>query len=314
MHKKQKLSAFDIVAFIVFLTLAFIVWAFLQVFSLVKPVEFELEAASAASGLTADVGAEDAGGSQRMTAEELHAKLKMVLERFTDSQPNEFGIVVKHLDSGVLAEHNAQTSMVMASLYKPFVAVEALKLVDDGLLSLSQPLLADGTKLEECLEKTITVSDNPCGRALLRATNFSSDYGQQKLRTMGYKHTDLRSYLPQTTASDMAKLLESIYRGTGLSTNGQYTILSALLDQQIDNRLARGIPDSVRIAHKTGDLEGYAHDAGLVLGQESGDYILVVMSGPDNSGRMLNQRYTAFGRLASDIHKVMVEYVSSAGD
>src|SRR5690606_20861611 len=106
----------------------------------------------------------------------------------------------------------------------------------------------------------------------------------------------------------------SIYRGSGLSADAQYVILSALLGQQIDDRLARGVPDSVRIAHKTGDLEGYAHDAGLVLGQESGDYILVVMSGPDSSGRMLNQRYADFGRLASDIHKVMVDYVSSAGD
>lgn len=314
MHKKQKLSAFDIAAFIVFLTLAFIVWAFLQVFSLVKPVEFELETASAASGLTAEAESERAVGSQRMAAEELRARLSAVLDRFATSQPNEFGIFVKHLDSGVSAEHNGQTSMVMASLYKPFVAVEALKLVDDGLLSLSQPLLADGTTLEECLEKTITVSDNPCGRALLRATNFASDYGLQKLRTLGYKHTDLRSYLPKTAPSDVAKLLESIYRGSGLSADAQYVILSALLGQQIDDRLARGVPDSVRIAHKTGDLEGYAHDAGLVLGQESGDYILVVMSGPDSSGRMLNQRYADFGRLASDIHKVMVDYVSSAGD
>ena len=43
------------------------------------------------------------------------------------------------------------------------------------------------------------------------------------------------------------------------------------------------MPDGVEIAHKTADLDGYSHDAGIVF-SDGGDYILVILSGPWANG------------------------------
>ncbi len=50
-------------------------------------------------------------------------------------------------------------------------------------------------------------------------------------------------------------------------------------DQRINNRLPAGLPAGTSIAHKTGDLDGYVHDAGIVYGPKT-DYLIVMTSGP----------------------------------
>jgi beta-lactamase class A len=307
MYKNRKISAFDVVAFIVFLALAFIFWSFMRAVSLVQPAEFDFEIIQPV-GAAPQERLPDSAEEAEDVLPEFKRQLEMTIAGFVDKQPNDFGVYVSHLETGVSAEHNGQYAMSMASLYKPFAVVEALKMVDAGLLNLAQPLLEDGTTLSACLEKAITVSDNPCGLALLKAANLSSGFGLKKIQTLGYKHTDLRGYFPETTPRDMAKLMENIYRGTGLSADGQQTILSSLLGQTVNDRLPAGLPADSQVAHKTGDLNGYSHDAGLVLDSQAGDYIIVVMSGPDDSGRLLSQRYVDFARLASVIHELMLTY------
>jgi beta-lactamase class A len=50
-----------------------------------------------------------------------------------------------------------------------------------------------------------------------------------------------------------------------------------LLGQRINDRLPVGLPPGVPIAHKTGNLPGLAHDAGIVYAPE-GPYIVVVLT------------------------------------
>ena len=55
--------------------------------------------------------------------------------------------------------------------------------------------------------------------------------------------------------------------------------MALLKDQRVNNRLPVGLPKGTVIAHKTGDLEGVVHDAGIVFGPKT-DYLVVVVSGP----------------------------------
>lgn len=317
MLNKTKISAFDFVAFIVFLALAFIFWSFMRAISLVQPNEFQLENSQPVEAIEQlKLQPEQAAANQTAVEDitnQFESQLQTVVDEFVATQPNQFGIVVKHLASGSLALHNADQSMTMASLYKPFVAVEALKLVDSGRLSLTQIIGGDGQSVEECVKLSLEVSDNPCGLALLRATNLASDFGLDKLQTLGYKHTDLRGYYPSSSARDVAGLLEAILRGRYLSRDSRQLLIESLLAQKITDRLPAGLPAGTKLAHKTGDLDGYAHDAGIVIRSE-GSYVVAVLSGPDGSGRMLGQRYADFGRLVASIDAVMVKFTAALSE
>ncbi len=54
-------------------------------------------------------------------------------------------------------------------------------------------------------------------------------------------------------------------------------MLEILKRQKINDRIPKYLPESTVIAHKTGELFGVKHDAGIVF-SEKGDYIIVLMS------------------------------------
>jgi beta-lactamase class A len=58
--------------------------------------------------------------------------------------------------------------------------------------------------------------------------------------------------------------------------------MDLLKDQRVNNRLPQGLPGGTVIAHKTGDLDGVVHDAGIVYGPKT-NYLVVVTSGPWNA-------------------------------
>ena len=236
--------------------------------------------------------------------------LKAELNKFTAAQTGDFAVYVHELDSDTAVSASANRSFISASLYKPFVAVAALKMVDQGSLSLDT-ILADtgGRDVRQCVIDTISVSDNPCGLSLLSTTQLTVP----KLRAEGYARTDLSGLYPVTTAGDVAKLFEHIYKGDLLSKASNRLLLGALKQQTVNDRLPPGLPKGVSLAHKTGDLDGYAHDAGIVFGEHS-DYIVVVLSGPNTDEQSLSERYTAFSRLSATIHKFVSRFQSELAD
>ena len=75
-------------------------------------------------------------------------------------------------------------------------------------------------------------------------------------------------------------------------------MLDTMLDQQITNRLPVDLPDEARIAHKTGDLGGLLHDAGIIYGP-SGPFVIVAMSSGLYS---LNDAFTNMPILARRVY------------
>jgi beta-lactamase class A len=122
----------------------------------------------------------------------------------------------------------------------------------------------------------ITISDNGCGVALGDILGWGGQ--NASLRSNGYTGTNLATP-QQTSARDVATLFERVYRGTLNSPNANAAFLGLLKNQQVNNRLPLGLPGGTVFAHKTGDLDGYLHDAGIVYGPKT-DYLVVVMGSP----------------------------------
>ncbi len=77
-------------------------------------------------------------------------------------------------------------------------------------------------------------------------------------------------------------MFDRLYSGTLVSPSSSQRFMDLLKDQRVNNRLPQGLPAGTVIAHKTGDLDGVVHDAGIVYGPKT-DYIVVVTSGPWNT-------------------------------
>jgi beta-lactamase class A len=240
---------------------------------LTTPVKTATEqaAASTATAVEASSLEEQARIKAAALAAE-NTELQSLLSKFSAGAPT--GITIKNLKTGAMAGTNQTQVFTSASLYKLFVAHGIYKQIDSGQRSLGDKV-GDRT-LGECLNLMITVSDNSCAEAL------GSQLGWAKynstLKSLGFNQTKFGSPM-QTSAADVATLLERLYSGTLLSRNSSSHFLDLLKAQKINNRLPQGLPSGTTIAHKTGDLDGFVHDAGIVYGPK-GDYIVVMTSGP----------------------------------
>ena len=240
--------------------------------------------------------------------EQLASLLQAELDLFADQNPEGVSVFIKDLDSGATATLAETEVMTAASIYKLFIANEALKLVDDG--KLLRAAVIDGERdwtLSLCLEMMITVSDNDCGVLLQRITGAVNAELPQ-LKQQGFNNTDLRGFFPESTAADVARFYENLYYQEYLSRESNLYLLDLLSNQQINDRLPQGLPDDVTVMHKTGDLKGFAHDGGIVRTTDGQEYLLVIMTGPDFDASSLNERYLIMAELTSRLHEIMTGF------
>ena len=74
---------------------------------------------------------------------------------------------------------------------------------------------------------------------------------------------------------------EKLYKGELIDPMYSQKMLTLLKAQQINHKIPKYLPDTVMIAHKTGELDEFSHDAGIVYTAE-GDYVIVLLSDSDN--------------------------------
>lgn len=210
-------------------------------------------------------------------------------------QSSTYSLYVQNLKTGELASTAPDRVFESASLYKLFVANLIYRQIDNGQLSYASPAGGGtGSTVGSCLNLMITISDNGCGRALGSLIGWSNL--TQATQAQGYAHTDLVGSILRTTPRDVALLFQRLYAGSLLSSDSSSQFLSLLKSQRVNNRLPQGLPAGTSFAHKTGDLDGYLHDAGIVYGPKT-DYLVVMMGAPGaqpNDFATLNQQLYSF--------------------
>ncbi len=146
--------------------------------------------------------------------------------------------------------------------------------------------------LRELCEAMITVSSNLATNLLIeklgvenirRTVTVLGGNGMSVLRGVEDTKAFESGKSNTTTAGALLVLLERIARGEAVSAEASREMVEILARQQFNDAIPAGVPDEVRVAHKTGSITRIHHDAAIV--EASSPYVLVVLvRGIDDRG------------------------------
>ena len=222
------------------------------------------------------------------------AELAQQLDAITSSFPGGAGLWIADPTLRTpLYSHNPDEPIITASLYKLGVLMEAERRVDTGELHYSdiitiqaEDVTEDGSfegvgaelTLDEALEAMITISDNGTGLALwhlLGGQNIDATLAREGMPDfhVAYDESEDNVATPRAIGTFFTLLANKQL----ISGAASGRMLARLERQEISDRLPASLPDDVVIAHKTGNLVGLAHDAGIIF-TPAGPRVVVAMT------------------------------------
>lgn len=209
-----------------------------------------------------------------------------------------YGVYIKNLKTGEEYGYNQNVKFESASLYKLWVMGTVFEKISAGNLSFSQEV-SPGLNVSNAIEKMITVSDNDAALSLVAkvgsksVNNFISEYN--------FTSSEFKTP-PISTPQDIGNYFDKLYHGELVSSTYSLKMMDVLKRQKINDRLPKYLPDGVIVAHKTGELDEYKNDGGIIF-TDNGDYIIVVMS-------QTKDPYIAAEKIAN-YSKAVFDYFSS---
>lgn len=225
------------------------------------------------------------------------------LSQLFEQAPGNYSACVCQPDGRVIYAYAADAIVPAASLIKVPIAMAilscaqgdcAIDLEHEVALREENRVAGDGCfdrapagtrrTMRELIAHMIRESDNTAGNLLidtigmlrvnewmsaspycLHATRLQRHFMDVAAAAAGYENV--------TTAREMAGLFVSLLEQRAVFA----PILQWLVESPYNDKLVAGIPSQVVIAHKTGDLPGIEHDAGIVYAAPR-PYIAVLMS------------------------------------
>lgn len=235
--------------------------------------------------------------------------LDKVVQTSLKDAKGEYAVAIKDLKTGESYSLNADKTFAAASLYKLWVMAETYRQIEKGQLKENEILSGGIADLNQTFEIASESAELQKGRislpvqiALKRMITISHNYAALLLAER-VKNSKISSFLvdygfnnskigeenegPTTTASDTLFFFEKLYKGQLTNKSSTEKMLNLLKDQELNDKLPKylpagrqGLPKNVEIAHKTGEIDYFSHDAGIVFSPK-GDYIIVVLSESD---------------------------------
>ena len=207
--------------------------------------------------------------------------LRAVFKKTTKDFEGTWSMYVKCFDTGeTLVIGNKQ--MISASLIKLFVAgtyfdelkkgniKEDVNSKDDLHLMISESSNTAWTDLEGFIGK----GSESAGIA--KVNDFAEDGGYKSTA----RHVAAKEgggTANYTSVSDVGRVLDKIYYGKYVSKKASKRILDEMLKQVHVNKIPAGIPEGVKIANKTGELNTNEHDSAIVWTKKC-TYAIVIMT------------------------------------
>lgn len=244
---------------------------------------------------------------------------KLIFDSLNIDKDN-ISLYIKNLENGEIVTNLGDKRVSSASLIKVPIMCEVLRQVMNGTLRLDQRLVVrsedkvpfsilneldagNSYSLKDIITLMIIQSDNTATNILIdlvgmdNINSFAKRLGlkntilQRKMLDFKAREAGLDNF---TSAEDMASIYENIYRGYMLN-NYLCDLMMDILKKQLDNSMIPlFLPDSAFVAHKTGELSGITHDAGIVVDNNINYIVCALTWDSDN----LYESREAIGRIS----------------
>lgn len=235
-----------------------------------------------------------------------NTNLKDVVEKELAGKDGEYAVVIKNLKTGENFYYNEHKVFEPGSLYKLWVMAAVFEKIQNGEILEDDVLEQDAAalnekfhiatesaekrngkitfKVKEAMDEMITASDNYA--ALLLAEKIRLSSVKTFLKINGFNESALGEP-PKTTAFDIALFFEKLYKGELTDSEHTLRMIGFLKNQKLNGKLPKYLPSRTLLAHKTGEINDFSHDSGIVY-LPKGDYIIVVLSRGE-SRRLLDE-------------------------
>ena len=229
--------------------------------------------------------------------------LENKIENIVEESSANISVSFYDLDQGEGFSIKGDEKVPSASMIKLLILLKALDECDKGKINLEDIInLGDYEKVDgsgilkelsnnhkfsirELLTLMIIVSDNTATNILIDLLGMEGinkighDLGLKKTtleRKMMDSHAREKGLDNFTSSNEILKLLKMIYEKDFVSEDYSDLALDILLRQQERQRLQRYLPEDLKIASKSGDLDNLENDGGIFF-TENKNYILVVL-------------------------------------
>jgi len=280
-------------------------------------------------------------GEQQETAslEAMEKDIQTIIE----DTPGDFGIAFKLLDdSGSQLLINEKEVFHAASTMKTPVMIEIYKQAGSGQIALDDSVLilnefksiVDGSPysmdlgvdsqegLYERIGKKATVYELMY-QMIIKSSNLATNIliervgaenVTQTMRELGAADIqvlrgveDLKAFdaglSNTTTALDMMLIMKAIATGEAVGQEESRQMMDILYDQYYKDLIPKLLPETVKIAHKTGAITGVQHDTAILTLPDGRSYVLVILT--------KNLTDLAAGKQAiAEISKLIYDFVS----
>jgi beta-lactamase class A len=257
-------------------------------------------------------------GAQTLTAQDPAASLRdRVASRIAEVTGATVGVFFAEVGGSATFALNPDSVFHAASTMKVPVMIEYFRGIDAGRISRDEDLLL-GTTFKSIvdgspytLDAGVDSDSSVFGRVgqrvplrwltermIVRSSNLATNTLIEVLdakkvdataASLGTIHMKVRRGVEdgkafaaglnnQTSARDLAVLLEAIESGKAASTQSSREMLDILAAQEFNDEIPAGLPAGTRVAHKTGWITGVTHDAALVYPPGRKPYVLVVLT------------------------------------
>lgn len=240
--------------------------------------------------------------------------LQAYINQFSDTT---IAVAVHDLDTGKEILINADESFHPASTMKVHVMMEVFRQAESGLLSLDDRLplinsftsIADGSQfaVDEKDDSEVTLyqrlGENESIRELtrlmiVRSSNLATDILLKKVGTqnvqdfiqaLGIQDVIVRRGVEDNvafrlgmnnsaTARGLTQTMRFIAEGKVVSKQSSEKMIEIMLQQEFNESIPALLPDSVKVAHKTGWTGEFYHDTGIVFPQGRKPYAISLMT------------------------------------
>ncbi|MCU0666683.1 MAG: class A beta-lactamase-related serine hydrolase [Candidatus Omnitrophica bacterium] len=242
----------------------------------------------------------------------LESDIQDSLRRFNGKE----GVFIKDLEYNWVISVNADHNFASASLVKVPIMAACFQAIQQGKVNPEEKITLEGRfktngsgalkqmpngssyNFWQLMEYMITQSDNTASNIII--DKLGMDYLDSYFKSIGLSGTNIsrkmmdfskrrRGIENYTTAYDMARILELMYRRRLINEAVSRQSLQLLARQKINDRIPARLPSDVKVAHKTGLERNVCHDVGIVF-TPYGDFLISVLvkhSGPAKEAKRL---------------------------